>query len=535
MPRLMRLHPPRYARGRRSVRSDMGEVISFSGEENVDTKLPIVHNISASRLRISTFCLDGAFKRAFDIFASAFGLLLLSPLFLYLAWRIKQHDPGPVFYRGPRMGKNGKVFHILKFRTMYERPESYRGARITAHDDERITPLGRWLRETKLNELPQLWNVLKGEMSLVGPRPEDPTIAASWPEDARRVLLSVRPGITSPASVIYHDEEALLKSNNLMDKYLWDILPDKLRMDQLYVRKRSFLTDLDVIFWTLIVLIPRLREVPVSRDALYNGPLYRFFRGHFSWFLADWLVAFGTVAIAGALWRTSAPLDLGIGVAMGVAAGLALCFGLVNGLLGLGRISWRHASANHAFDLAFSSGLTTLLLALVDGLWPGGPFLPLGIIFVAGLIAFLGFLSMRYRERLITGLATRWLQRRGLQGELRERALIVGAGECGLLAAWLLRKGNFATAFSVIGMVDDDPLKQGLTLDGIPVLGTTSKIPQVVSERGVSLILFAIENISSQEQARILNLCEQAAARVVIVPDLLGFLRERLSPKVSIA
>lgn len=479
--------------------------------------------------------IDRLLKRAFDIFASAFGLLLLSPLFLYLAWRIKQHDPGPVFYRGPRMGKNGKVFHILKFRTMYERPESYRGARITAHDDERITPLGRWLRETKLNELPQLWNVLKGEMSLVGPRPEDPTIAASWPEDARRVLLSVRPGITSPASVIYHDEEALLKSNNLMDKYLWDILPDKLRMDQLYVRKRSFLTDLDVIFWTLIVLIPRLREVPVSRDALYNGPLYRFFRGHFSWFLADWLVAFGTVAIAGALWRTSAPLDLGIGVAMGVAAGLALCFGLVNGLLGLGRISWRHASANHAFDLAFSSGLTTLLLALVDGLWPGGPFLPLGIIFVAGLIAFLGFLSMRYRERLITGLATRWLQRRGLQGELRERALIVGAGECGLLTAWLLRKGNFATAFSVIGMMDDDPLKQGLTLDGIPVLGMTSKIPQVVSERGVSLILFAIENISSQEQARILNLCEQAAARVVIVPDLLGFLRERLSPKVSIA
>ncbi len=96
----------------------------------------------------------------------------------------------------------GKGFGILKFRTMYERAESYAGPRVTGKQDRRITPLGQWLRNTKLNELPQLWNVLIGEMSLVGPRPEDPEIVKTWPADARKEILSVRPGITSPASIL---------------------------------------------------------------------------------------------------------------------------------------------------------------------------------------------------------------------------------------------------------------------------------------------------------------------------------------------
>ena len=89
--------------------------------------------------------------------------------------------PGPVYYRGPRVGRGGREFLILKYRTMYERPESYSGPPLTAQDDPRVTPIGRWLRRTKLNELPQLWNVLKGEMSIVGPRPEDPAIVKTWP------------------------------------------------------------------------------------------------------------------------------------------------------------------------------------------------------------------------------------------------------------------------------------------------------------------------------------------------------------------
>ena len=133
----------------------------------------------------------------------------------------------------------------------------------------RITPLGQWLRETKINELPQLWNVLVGEMSIVGPRPEDPEIAESWPWDARREILSVRPGITSPTSVLYRDEEKMLKGDDVLDDYLQIVMPDKLRLDQLYVRNHRFLSDLDIIFWTLLVLLPQASQTHHSDRVTY--------------------------------------------------------------------------------------------------------------------------------------------------------------------------------------------------------------------------------------------------------------------------
>ncbi len=154
--------------------------------------------------------LDNFLRRAVDILASALGLVFLSPFFALIAILIRLDSPGPVFYRGPRLGKGGKTFGMLKFRSMYERLESYEGPRVTSQDDQRVTPLGQFLRNAKINELPQLWNVLKGDMSLVGPRPEDPKLAEEWPEDVRDELLSVRPGVTSPASVVYHDEEKKL-------------------------------------------------------------------------------------------------------------------------------------------------------------------------------------------------------------------------------------------------------------------------------------------------------------------------------------
>src|SRR5512138_750044 len=147
--------------------------------------------------------LDDFARRMLDIFLALFGLLVLSPLFLLIGIAIKRSSPGPVYYWGPRAGKDGKPFRILKFRTMYERKESYDGPKVTAENDPRVTPLGRILRQTKINELPQLWNVLIGDMSMVGPRPEDPTIASEWPEEVQREVLSVRPGITSPASIVY--------------------------------------------------------------------------------------------------------------------------------------------------------------------------------------------------------------------------------------------------------------------------------------------------------------------------------------------
>ena len=238
-----------------------------------------------------------ALKRIFDILLSALGLLLLSPFFLLIGLAIRRDSDGPAFYHGLRMGYAGREFHILKFRTMYETSESYQGPRVTAQDDPRVTPVGRWLRQTKLNELPQLWNVLKGEMSWVGPRPEDPQLAALWPEEARREVLSVRPGITSPASVLWRDEEVKLNGWPAVKTYIDSIMPSKLHLDQLYARHHNIWLDLDILFWTGLVLLPRLGSHKPPEDALFAGPFSRIMRRLLSWYVVDTLIILASLGV----------------------------------------------------------------------------------------------------------------------------------------------------------------------------------------------------------------------------------------------
>ena len=489
---------------------------------------PALHR--ALRNWVDRFC-----KRGFDLLASFCGLVLLSPFFLLIGVLIRQESPGPVFYRGSRLGKDGKPFHILKFRTMYECDASYEGPRLTAQGDERVTSMGQWLRDTKVNELPQLWNVLVGEMSLVGPRPEDPEIAVHWPAQARQEILSVRPGLTSPASILYRDEENMLSAGNgdPLDDYFRIVMPDKLRLDQLYVRNHGFLSDLDVIFWTLIALLPRLRDKPIPAEAVFNGLLHRFVSRYFSWLLIDSLVAFAAVGAAGVLWRLGGPLDLGLPGALLRAAGMAFLFRLVNSWMGLGRVWWRSARPGLVFKLALSSSISTLLLVVLDWLWPDPHKFPPGMFMVAGLLAFLGFVGVRYRERLLTGFATHWLGRRPNRGATGERVLLVGAGECALMATWLLRRSKIAPAFTVVGMVDDDLSKTGMMVDGHHVIGLTGRIPEIVKQEDIGVILYAIETIQPEEQERILNLCRQTPARLVLIPDLLAMFRERLAAPLS--
>ena len=179
---------------------------------------------------------DAKLKRGFDVLVSGIGLVLLSPLFLLIGVLIKLDSPGPVFYRGKRIGREGKPFWMFKFRTMRDVPIDT-GPRITAQDDPRVTRLGHILRHTKLNELPQLVNVIKGEMSLVGPRPEDPQYVARYTPEQRRVL-SATPGITSIASIAYRDEESMLSQETLEDVYVNEIMQHKLELDLEYLDHR---------------------------------------------------------------------------------------------------------------------------------------------------------------------------------------------------------------------------------------------------------------------------------------------------------
>jgi len=192
-------------------------------------------------------------KRWLDICGSALGLLVLSPLFLLVAIAVKCGSGGPVFYGQPRVGKNGRTFIIWKFRSMVDGAERI-GPSITFSGDPRITPVGRFLRKWKLDELPQLWNVLKGDMSLVGPRPELPLYVANYTAHQRQVF-TVRPGITDPASLKYRDEEQILAAVGDREHFYKEVvLPHKLTLSLDYIQGVRFWLDIVLILRTMKVL-----------------------------------------------------------------------------------------------------------------------------------------------------------------------------------------------------------------------------------------------------------------------------------------
>jgi lipopolysaccharide/colanic/teichoic acid biosynthesis glycosyltransferase len=194
-------------------------------------------------------------KRLFDLFWVTFGLLILSPIFVLIAVWIKLDSRGPIFFRQERVGQKGKIFKVLKFRTMVPDAEKL-GLKITVGGDSRITRSGHLLRKYKLDELPQLFNVLLGEMSLVGPRPEVPEYVELYPADVREIVLSVKPGITDLASLEYKDENDLLKDvENPREVYIQNILPRKLDYYVRYVEQRSLWFDFNIILRTIAAIV----------------------------------------------------------------------------------------------------------------------------------------------------------------------------------------------------------------------------------------------------------------------------------------
>jgi lipopolysaccharide/colanic/teichoic acid biosynthesis glycosyltransferase len=193
-------------------------------------------------------------KRCADFVLSILIIILLSPVFVLMSLWIKMTSKGPVMYRGIRVGKDGKAFQILKFRTMVVNAENM-GASSTAEDDPRITKVGRFLRRFKLDELPQLINVLRGEMSFVGPRPQVQWAVNLYSEE-EWALLKVRPGITDYASIKYRNEGEILKGSADPDRdYLEKIAPGKLRLGLYYVNTYSLITDVKIIFATALILL----------------------------------------------------------------------------------------------------------------------------------------------------------------------------------------------------------------------------------------------------------------------------------------
>lgn len=197
-------------------------------------------------------------KRIFDVAVALLGVVLMLPVLLLAAVLVKLDSPGPVLFRQVRVGRGGRLFRIRKFRTM--RATEYTEMQVTVAGDKRITRVGKLLRATKIDELPQLLDVLSGSMSLVGPRPEVPKYVELYPDDLRRQILSVRPGITDFASIRFrHENELLASASDPEAAYRDAILPAKLALAAEYVRTRTFLIDLLIIWNTLAVVLSRRR------------------------------------------------------------------------------------------------------------------------------------------------------------------------------------------------------------------------------------------------------------------------------------
>jgi len=209
-------------------------------------------------------------KRLFDILVAAVGLVLLSPLLMVIAALVKLTSPGPVLFRQERIGRSFRPFFIYKFRSMVQ-DAPRQGGPITFGDDPRITRFGRFLRRTKLDEAPQLINVLAGDMSLVGPRPEVRRYVELFRKDYDE-MISIRPGITDLASLEYCDEAGLLgQSANPEEQYLRHVLPAKIAMAKKYVRQQTFAGDLLILGKTALALCGRRPAMPVNQDLPADG------------------------------------------------------------------------------------------------------------------------------------------------------------------------------------------------------------------------------------------------------------------------
>jgi lipopolysaccharide/colanic/teichoic acid biosynthesis glycosyltransferase len=429
--------------------------------------------------------------RIIDILISLLGLLGLIIMLPFVALLIKLDSKGPVFYSGDRVGLNGKIFKMYKFRTMYETPD-FLGPSVSPQGDPRVTTAGRVLRRFKLNEFPQFLNVLKGEMTLVGPRPETPDMAAAYPLEAKKIF-SVKPGLVGPNQILGRNEEELYPAGVDPQKfYLEQILPQKLSLDLQYIADQSLLKKFKFLLWGALVtitgaierrhLVENLSQIflllsdaalclvsftlahflrfdgindPVATAAFYRLlpwavlvrlPIFIHFGFYYVLIrhlaLYDIKRVFKGVALASITWVTVAFLS---GLAVGYARGVFL-------------IDW--------------FCLTTLLI---------------------GYRALVKKLYLRYKVKASSNAE-------------KTRVLIWGAGDCGELCLRFLQKER-QLSYEIIGFIDDDPNKRGKRLGGVKILGDRNHLDILSQLYKVQQIFIAVSAAPLHEIKKILKIC----------------------------
>ncbi|MGH7896737.1 MAG: SDR family NAD(P)-dependent oxidoreductase [Candidatus Binatia bacterium] len=443
-------------------------------------------------------------KRAFDIVVSGAVLVVLAPLMAWIAFRVRRHDGGPALFRQPRVGRDGALFEVLKFRTM----RAVSGPAITVAGDVRITHFGRLLRRWKLDELPQLWNVLRGDMSLVGPRPELPEFVRSYPEEAREIL-RLRPGITGPAQLEGIDEETeLLAASDPESYYRSVLLPRKLAIDLRYVRAASFERDLTILARTITrLLVHGSRQGPPRwLVALIGGrrPLIQAANVLLS--IASYLIAFVIRADFSlpASWIPGILRTLPVLVAARLFA--FRYYGLFHGW-------WNYTGVNDLVDIVKAVSLSTSLFATAVVLLFGAYAVPRSVVLIDWtlLIAFLA--GSRLASRLVWTWGSRALR------DKTDRALIVGDVRS---IEPLVRDLVESTEIPLhpVGLIGLGDSRRGFRLHNVPVLGGEEDLPTVLASTPIDVVLLALSRRDGAALRRILARASVSAASFKLVPPL---------------
>jgi len=463
-------------------------------------------------------------KRVFDLVVAGAGLLVLAPLFALIAIAIKLDSPGPVFFRQERVGRHGVPFRIFKFRTMTVSPPTG-GISLTVAGDRRITRVGAILRRTKLDELAQLIDVLRGTMSLVGPRPEVPRYVAHYPAEWRARLLSVRPGITDFASVRYRNENELLAEAADPERaYIDDVLPTKLRYALHYVDNPSLANDLRVIgltvrtvfvpamprpwrflrmndskLWAWLdqvmsTLSPRNRMVALAVDAVT--------------ILACWHVTY-LFRLGFERWQPGRPWYDDY-----VSWGVVLTYLLFMAATGVPRGLWRFFGFDDFKRIAAAcvmAGLVSAVAVLMAQLVG----VARAVLLLHPLFCLLALSLVRMAYRMV------WEHARsrtgGQDGEPR-RAIVLGAGEAArrLVGAIHRRDG-----WIVLALLDDDPAKQGLRIGGVRVQGTIADLVLPHLLAGATHVIIAMPALDDERRAKVVSIARQTGLVVMSVPSAL--------------
>ena len=460
-------------------------------------------------------------KRLVDLLCAGFGLALLWPLGLLVALLIKLESPGPVFFRQERVGRFGVPFRIFKFRTMTV-GEATGGVPLTVAGDQRITRVGAILRRSKLDEMPQLLDVWRGTMSLVGPRPEVPRYVAMYPAEWRERLLSVRPGITDFASVRYRDENELLaRAADPEREYIDVVLPTKLRYALHYVDNPSIATDLRVLGLTLsTVFVPTLPR-PWSVLNMNDSKLWAWLdqamsalnpRNRSLAMLVDALVIL-------ACWHATYLFRLGFERWQPgrpwyddwVSLGVVLTYLLFMAITGVPRALWRFFGFDDFKRIAAAcvmAGMVSAVAVLMAQLVG----VARAVLLLHPFFCLMALSLVRMAYRMVWEHARSRVS--GQEGEPK-RAIVLGAGETArrLVGAIHRRDG-----WTVLALLDDDKAKHGLRIGGVTVQGGIADLtlPHVLA--GATHVVVAMPGASAERRAQLLALARHTGLVVMSVP-----------------